>query len=208
MPVFEQGSVRILFIHIPKTGGTSIENMLKKHTKMTFFSPIPPPNLKICPQHLQINDFRMLLNGCHWDWQFSIVRNPYDRIESEYHYTARMFYKNGGIANFSEWIINTIKNAQKNKSILDNHLRPQSEFLDREVEIFKFECGLNLIMSKLNKYISLPIIPHTPHDNKSMRSKVSWSLEALSLVNEFYANDFTQLNYAMIEDTDSFNFSE
>jgi hypothetical protein len=63
MPIFEQGATKILFLHIPKTGGTSIENMLKKHVDMSFYSPVPPSGLKITPQHLQMNDFRILFNN-------------------------------------------------------------------------------------------------------------------------------------------------
>lgn len=196
MPIFEQGNTKVLFIHIPKTGGSSIENMLKQQVTMTFFSPTPPSGLKICPQHLQINDFKILFGCEKWSWIFSVVRDPYDRIESEYHWkTDAHFKKSGNRLNFSQWVINQLNAAKKNPFALDNHLRPQTDFISSNVEIFKYEDGLHEITSELEKYFDFPETLKLPTDNTSNRDEVHWSNEALNFVNDFYKNDFMQLNY-------------
>ncbi|HFU74845.1 MAG TPA: hypothetical protein ENK66_01225, partial [Arcobacter sp.] len=89
VPLFTNNKYKILFVHIPKTGGTSIEKWLSKYFTMTFSSPIPPTAMKVCPQHLQIKDLQILLGDNTWDYAFSIVRNPYQRIESEYFYRMK-----------------------------------------------------------------------------------------------------------------------
>lgn len=170
--------------------------MLKQHVTMTFFSSIAPSSLKVCPQHLQVNDFKILLGQQEWSWLFSVVRDPYDRIESEYHWrTDPQFKKSGVRPDFSQWVINNLNNAQKNPFIFDNHLRPQTDFIDSDVEIFKYENGLYVITTELEKHFDIPKGLNLLNDNKSLRDEVHWSNEALNLTNSFYRNDFAQLNY-------------
>ena len=82
----------LLYIHIPKTGGTSIEDSLKKHdievgrfkssmenvelinnVKCEYWH-IPPKNMKI-----SFNDYNV----------FTVIRNPYQRFISEYKHKHR-----------------------------------------------------------------------------------------------------------------------
>ena len=198
MPIFEKNGVKILLVHIPKTGGTSLEHWLKKETTMSFFSPIPPGGLMICPQHLQVGSLKVLLGGALWHWACAIVRNPYDRMESEYFWRTDEQFKNLGVRpDFSTWVINNIRAAKQNPYHLDNHLRPQTDFIDTEVKIFKFEEGLALVVHELSEQLSIDI----PVDfdivklNASDRQEVNWSVEALNLANSHYKNDFIQLKY-------------
>ena len=78
---------KIIFIHIPKTGGTSIENYMNilnynnpilKHGYGTFKN--------ISFQHFTYSDYNEFL-GIHIFknyFKFSVIRNPYTRIISEY----------------------------------------------------------------------------------------------------------------------------
>ena len=93
MPYYKEKD--LLFIHIPKTGGTIIENELKKKTPEELFSPgnnylkslINPPYSRITPQHQfysTLYDYRRKLNINFENIKvFSVVRNPYDRIISD-----------------------------------------------------------------------------------------------------------------------------
>lgn len=67
---------KIILIHIPKTGGTSIENMLDMYGKY---------------RHLPYHESRAMYSK-YWDkyFKFSFIRNPWDRLVSIYH-----FYKFG-----------------------------------------------------------------------------------------------------------------
>ena len=86
MPFFSNKNYKILFIHIPKTGGTTIEDFLCDSFKISFHTIGVPSALKITPQHLQIKDIELLFNGKEWDYAFSVVRSPYERLKSEFFY--------------------------------------------------------------------------------------------------------------------------
>ena len=74
-------------------------------------------------------------------------------------------------------------------------MRPQTDFIDTDVEIFKYEDGFEQIALRLGDYFSLPEGIGLPHDNPSGRDTVYWSNEALNLAADYYKNDFLQLNY-------------
>ncbi len=77
-------SKKFIFVHIPKTGGTSVSKMLKKHGIMlqgernygsVYF------------KHAIAADLKRMM-GDEWDnyFKFTFVRNPWDWIVSNYEY--------------------------------------------------------------------------------------------------------------------------
>jgi hypothetical protein len=196
VPIFETPRQRILFIHIPKTGGTSIQNWLSQYVDMGFSATMAPTTLKTCPQHMGMGDLRVLMGTLKWDWAFAIVRDPYDRMESEYFFRTSI-YKNptGHLPDFSTWVLHHLRKTDTNPFQLDNHLRPQTDLLDSDVRVFRFEAGLKPVVHELSKRFGLEAPAEIDQANASQRKPVHWSLEALNAFNDFYHNDFKQLNY-------------
>ena len=66
---------KIIFVHAPRTSGTSIE-------KSILNGKLVPDTMK----HLRASQFKKMFNE-EWDkfYKFTIVRNPWDRIISMYH---------------------------------------------------------------------------------------------------------------------------
>ena len=90
MPFYKE--LNLLFVHIPKTGGTSFEDYLKKKYKETLFSINGQPSLNnITLQHQLLKDiykYRKLLK-VKFNRKLKIitfVRNPYNRIISDLFY--------------------------------------------------------------------------------------------------------------------------
>ena len=196
MPLFELNRKRVLFIHIPKTGGTSIESLFCTNAAMTFFSPTPPEGLNVCPQHLTINDLELLLGKNYWDWSFTIVRDPYSRLESEYWFrTGLGSHRYGKGTEFSDWVLKSIENVLKNRCFWDNHFRPQTDFFKDGVTIFRFEEGLELAVERAARELGMELETSLKKKNASEKKAVHWTREALDAVNEIYRNDFHELGY-------------
>ncbi len=95
MPIDRTRSV--LFIHIPKTAGTSIEQALgiwgdwRVEDRDTLFGQISSPDLLAAGlgssflQHLTLAEVRTHFEQPSRPFTFSIVRNPWDRLLSVYH---------------------------------------------------------------------------------------------------------------------------
>jgi chondroitin 4-sulfotransferase 11 len=72
--------LRCIFVHVQKTGGSSIETALRQHDSGI---PEKPHNAR---RHLGARDIRPLLAPEAWDahFKFAFVRNPWDRLVSWY----------------------------------------------------------------------------------------------------------------------------
>lgn len=98
-----------LFIHIPKTGGTSIGEILTEHGAMkTKF------RLEGSPNHSSIFDVKKEFPDA---FRFAIVRNPWDRMWSLY---KHLLYSLGHYLSFDEFLdcrIETLNESQRRKFI-------------------------------------------------------------------------------------------
>lgn len=171
---------------------------LSAHGKVSFFRPRPVPPLTIPPQHLRWRDFDYLLNAPVFDYAFTVVRNPYDRIESEYFWAHRNADAKGQPwDDFNSWIERHMKAVRANPFHADNHLAPQVSFLADFVNVFKLEDGMDTITAQIAKTLEIAPPDEIPHEN--IRSEKApaliWSGDSIGTVRDFYAADFKTFGY-------------
>jgi hypothetical protein len=199
MPFIEYGGKKILFIHIPKTGGTTVETWLSSISPLNFHCNGVPLVSRCTPQHYRLRDFRQLFNRKYFDYCFSIVRNPYDRLESEYRMQIALrraeFFRTG--PPFSLWLERSLSTQKKEPFHLDNHLRPQWEFLGSGIDIFKFEDGLQRIVQHIATQLGLSPPAELPHElsTEGCAETIVWDRADRLLVREHFRHDFTQFGY-------------
>ena len=198
----------ILFIHIPKTGGTTIEELFRKNDSERVYSSIgigdtnrilPPPFDRVSLQHqfyTTILKFKDKLGVVFNDKLriFSIVRDPYRRIISD-----MMFLNIVNPDSTPEKVFECMKSyviADK----YDNHNVPQYKFItDKqgnlipEINIFHNET-LNNDMQKFGFEIK---------QNFQVGKKVDYNKylndDSINLINTIYKKDFQLFNYKMRE---------
>lgn len=157
---------KLIFIHVPKTGGTSVEKVLRLESLHNLFSYkkciASMPNiadifngidknivLSITPQHLTSCHLKNIFPSQFETYtKFAIVRNPYDRIVSEYHYINDFMkhdflkqYRDISFLEFLKRVRETPRMLQV--SLFDNHFLSQSEYLrclnKEQDNIFRYE---------------------------------------------------------------------
>lgn len=141
MPIMVKENKKILFVHIPKCGGSSLEHRLSVNSWNEYFS-IRGLNanelsfVKCSPQHLHLNVLETFLNLKAFDKIVTLVRNPFDRFKSEYYWQVKQ-----GITEEapSTWIYRMFQEYEINPYCFDNHIRPQSEFINSLTKVFKLE---------------------------------------------------------------------
>jgi Sulfotransferase family len=187
-------------IHITKTAGTSIEDIGKKHginwgRYDTEYK--TPRGIKYHDYFTNVD--KNIQNK--YDW-FMVVRNPYDRILSEYYCKyggiGLRTNKNTSVIEMNRYIINKIDSMKQRK--YGDHYSPQHLYLDtsKNIHILKFENlekEFNELMKKYNLNITLNM-----KSNESIKqySVKDFSNTLIKLINEVYAKDFELFGYDKI----------
>jgi hypothetical protein len=199
LPYIELNSKRVLFIHVPRTGGTSVESWLASIAPLNLHSIGTPPFMRHTPQHLRYQDVKQILSGGAFDYCLAIIRNPFDRFASEFRLQATLqadgFWKSW--VSFSAWAEENLNRTGFEPWHLDNHLRPQWEFLGDGVEVFRYEDGLEAPVHAIAK--RLGVLPPSDiaweYGTQSAGIPLQWDLPDRVRVQEHYQRDFAQLGY-------------
>lgn len=209
MPVFRKDGVKVLFIHVPKTGGSSIERVFKASDYDTLYldgrvGPKSWNHVRRCtPQHMHAAMLDMLFREERFDHVFMVVRDPVARLRSEYLWRNRNteFEVDGRAV--ERWAKETLGQYRVNPFVYDNHIRPQVEFQLPSATVFRFEDGLESVIEHLNLKWSLGIVTdlpriregHTTTNYSSKDVEVTPGLE--ERIREFYADDVERYGYGV-----------
>ena len=183
MPVYTKGDVKILHIHTPKTGGSSVMNLFEQDNyKVTYFS---TDKSKCSPQHRHFELLRKNHNIKDFDYVFSTYRDPIDRLKSEYKFQFEIHNKR--VLPFDEWVLDIFKKYQYNNFILDNHIRPQSEFYSDDMTVYPFNISF-IRQDLINKsFLSDKTILKWIHKT---HSTINASTETIEHIKNFYSEDY------------------
>ena len=202
---------KIIFIHIPKCAGQSIENIFLRDLGLSWKERYPlllrprKPNEKGPERlaHLYAEEYFKFgyISKEKYDkfFKFSIIRNPVDRILSEINF-QKIPKKNSkniyGLESVEEYISKVIKLDKF--SDLQRHISPQVKFLhDSETnkllvdKVIPFDY-LNHEVPKILKK-KLKVILEVPKINSSKNKlwvKEELTSGDLSFLNDFYESDF------------------
>lgn len=195
---------KLLFIHIPKCAGTSIAKSLN------IYDDNFPPNMNVlygihdnivlqslCLEYYDkyINDDIKLYNI------FTCVRNPYERVLSDYMWANRGF---SNILDFCKFIKKTVQTKDKyefmkyDHKYYINHILPQYEYInntDLNVTVLHLE-NINEEFNNLFPNISLC------HENKT--NHIDYKLffknkhKCIEIINDVYKIDFEKFGYTIL----------
>jgi hypothetical protein len=207
----------LFYIHIPKTGGSSIELCLNLDQliggyRYEYIKNGSTIRCKSSPQHLTLDILEDAVEHFNHFEQFTVVRNPYDRLVSEYHFSydcrtenkIMLFLKKNNLFSFDDFIKYIFLNMSEDERQLkfDNHFVPQIRYTQGKtpVKVFKFE-NLNNLQDWLREKTNNENLV-IPHEMKSQTRKPYLEYfnnqEILDIVNEYYIDDFTAFNYQII----------
>ena len=206
MPYFPK--IKVLFIHIPKTGGTSVERYLQNKFNVNLFKEnlysIHETFNNHSYQHMTYNEIynnriRFNVKFDNLSIIFAVVRNPYERLISE------LFYRK---------FINTKMNAKDVENILikyiisnndyDNHKIPQHIFLlnsngriNPNIKILRTET-----LDQDMKNIGYDDFNTNQKFTCTQRNKINYykllTKKSINIINKFYEKDFELLSYKKI----------
>jgi len=196
MPVFRFDSNAVIFFHVPKCGGTSVEFFLSQKAEMDFFSK-KSRVFGVPPQHLIPKKLFLLNIDLESLSSFAIVRHPLKRMVSEFKYRKNLKVNN---INFICFILFARVKSIYKPSIYSNHIRSQLDFILPDTKIFKLEEGgvENAIKYALDalkiKHVNCDSIPMK---NQNHKEDFDPSFFTRLLVFLLYFREFKFFNYRM-----------
>lgn len=196
LPIFRVFNKRILFVRVPCAGGAYIhDHLLKVGSVILLQDQIA--SLRVPPQHLPYSEIVSLLGDDAWDFNFTVVRNPYARMECEFYNSLPEFIRERPCMwpDFTRWVVLQLNNACVDPFYQKNHFRPQSEMLGAGLNVYRLEDGLDILQDELTKILEVPFDDILPYELQSYHQFIHWGNDALSAVNRYYEDDFNVLGY-------------
>ena len=212
MPYFKNKDINKLFIHVPKTGGTSVELYFTRKFDIplgdsslySFFNPLyekPNNNIGINTsfQHMTYNTIMQYKDYFNIDDKdleiLSIVRNPYHRVMSDLFFLEKITKhtsKEDVYIAMREYI----------EVLQDNHGLPQYLFLMdenneliRNIKLMRTE-SLQSDMINLG-YVDFDIKFASNTNNVNYDDYLN--IDSINLINNYYEKDFEIFGYSKIE---------
>ena len=198
MPVFSKENKSILFVHIPKCGGSSISKIFQKNNWEESFSVRGKSlseieYLKSSPQHYHGEIIKNIFDISKFNKIFTICRNPFNRLKSEFYW--QLNNKISTSKSPEDWFNNVLEKYNQNNYVYDNHIRPQNEFILDKIHIFKLEDGLKkvyeYIFDQRFLFIKEPKLKKMKYDQLIEEQ----FLKIKSKVEDFYSKDYELLKY-------------
>ena len=209
MTVFSRADKWILYVHVPKTGGTSIEGAFESSGwKLSYregFGRKGEANWyrRCSPQHMHADQLEQVFRLDRFDGIFMTVREPIARFQSEYlHRHRRREAIPLDAASVEAWAFARLAEYRRDPWMLDNHLRPQSEFHLPGIPVFRLEDGLDAAVQDVSRVFGVegPQTVERLNLGETLTGGVSSRDVEISprlrdTLNVWYARDFEQFGY-------------
>ncbi len=199
---------KFLFIHVPKTGGNSIQNILRGYSEDKIVTIAKHQDgierfevrndIYNITKHSTLSDYKKVIESEIFEklYIFSTVRNPWDMMISFY------FSPHRGVKEWDrerfKYLINkvaTLRTYIKNTTIFSEKISPpeiilSSKAVDSDIDfIMRFEF-LNDDFKQVCEILNIPFLP-LPHRNKSNREHYSryYDVELIKLVEDKFKEE-------------------
>ena len=198
MPVFAINGKSVLFIHVPKTGGTTIERVLSQFGPMSLHSngscfrdqfrggllskPIPL-------QHLHGALLRRLLLPGQFDLVFMLVRDPVQRMISEYRH-AREMWRPEALLSFSAWLRICLRLTRTDPAFRNNHFRAQADYHVEGARVLHYEDGMLPCLNEISATLGVPKFDELPRERQSKAYAADPSPRDIELIHKTFAADY------------------
>ncbi len=197
-PFHMMGRKDVIFLHIPKTAGTSIRETL------LFYPPFRGINQY--DQHHTTRQILYLIGKERWEacFTFCFVRNPWERLLSQHRYFVRKGVIDGKHREFEYWAKKKINNALENDPLKrqNRHFYPASDWMKDKhghfiepdfIGRFEYvERDFSLICKQLNWNASLKQMNIAP---QKIDFRKAYNDDLRVLVTLFFKEDIERFGY-------------
>ena len=213
MPLARVNGQILHFAHVPRTGGTSVENYLAaRFGALAFLDrdylavPVADRWSLTSPQHIETAAFSRIIPESWISHRFTVVRHPEDRVLSVFRYQRDAADGVPCSMSFEEWLIEQSTARASDLHYIDNHALPACDLVPDTAVAFRIEDGLAPLLAWLDDIEGVQRGPRAfPHDNgyterlallrRMPGPKPEVTARARAVIAELYAEDFARFGY-------------
>jgi hypothetical protein len=178
-----------VFIHISKTAGTSIVDVIGKPFR----------------KHLTVKDVINVIGQKKWDqaYKFTVIRNPWDKVVSQYKHAIKMNSNNMAIKRieFKDWVACTY--GEPKDPFYYGRAQmffPQVEWLKNyqgKIDVDKIIRFENLNEGINEVFETLAIESNLPHLNETYKTNYRdfYDEESIQIITEWFHEDIQEFGY-------------
>jgi hypothetical protein len=203
----------LIFIWIPKCAGSTIYNYYNLFSAHCITNDAIPEitsfnnDSNVTTGHCDVNMFlkeKYISNDFYKkNFKFCIVRNPYARAVSLYHYNRK--YLKYSFKDWVKYLYKNIDNIPKNSIYsstvvgeINNQWNLMTSWIPADIDkIYFFEDGIDTIVDDINKKLNLKTNKEVKLLNKGKHNHYTeyYDEETRRIVYEIYKEDFIKFNY-------------
>ena len=215
MPLARINGRLLHFIHIPKTGGSCVSSYLRAKGSLALYSRGRVDSSRTTPQHMERASHSILIPEGFADHSFAILRDPMDRLLSEYRYRALRRNRSCDLptyigpddeltvefdwdtefhGSFDQWVATIFAGHSSDPYICDNHVRPQADFIFEHAQLFMFKDGLGDVFDWIDKVTGTQRQVMGLDHNASPQFAIHMRDETRRMILEFYSEDYRAIS--------------
>ena len=199
MPILSTDKKELLFIHIPKCGGTFIDEMFLRILPVVRLYNRKNGDFPCTPQHFH----RALLDIIFYNQSvpsFAITRHPTLRVLSEYFWEQQFFDGPRGLLDVESRIVGWFDRYSVDNYIRDNHIRPQCELILESTQLCRLEDQYVAALEFAADVLEVHILDGRDEPtNSSATENIHLTKLLIDRINEFYECDFYLLGYRPVK---------
>src|SRR6056297_634436 len=207
MPIFKHNGQIIYFAHVPRCGGSSIEDYLLGSFGQPAFLDRRHRARKrrawgrTSPQHIAVRQLGQLFPEDFFDHAFAIVRDPVERLRSAFHFQRDVEKSLPDGMSFAAFAEELRRPAFRRNPVFDNHFRLQSELVPEGATVFRYEDGLDAVCAHIDALSGqAPGTIGLKHALKTLQPKEAVSAEADRAIREICSEDCDRFGYHAADD--------
>lgn len=209
MPFFRTPRGLVLFAHVPRCAGSSVENYLEaRFGRLAFLDRghyEQPAGYRwscVSPQHLDKSSLNRLIPQDYFADSFAVVRHPVARLESVYLYHLHWTQLIPASTSFEQWVSQLEIRRERDYGYLDNHACRIVDLVPEGCRFFRLEDGLSKLEQWLDEVAGSPWPLHIEHlhrveqlTGEAAPSPVHRTRRSVEMIFRMYRDDFNFFGY-------------
>ena len=213
MPIIHIAGKLVCFHHVPRSGGSAVEDYLTQRFGAIGF--LDRRYLKqdeqlrwnkSSPQHIAPDALFKLLPASFFAESFAMVRSPLDRLLSVFRYQRDLEHTLPEDVDLKTWLDELPGIQKDNPFYLDNHPRPMCELVPEHATVFRLEDGMEPIVKWLDQVEGAKRAPREIPVGNSFRQRMEGlkrdpeveipvSDAARKKIHDMFSDDYARFGY-------------